>query len=218
MFELLYAINVVYKAFGLPGLCALSMAVEWRTACWLSSRMSDDTRRDKTSDTALKNSQSLPGAYIDEILLLCVTSHLSPSVPKLSLPGPSMSIMPCIDICASPIQDNGGGSLVKGSLESPQNDDAAGYVSDQSVRFFSVTFQDTDILILFYQPIRRQTRPSKLTSTAKAKMTIYSNIAGRAPMIANDSRSGTGHPSFHQNRCRIYQLSPPINSPERFLH
>ena len=51
-----------------------------------------------------------------------------------------MSIMPCIDICASPIQDNGGGFLVKGSLESPQNDDAAGYVSDQSVRFFSSHF------------------------------------------------------------------------------
>ena len=46
---------------------------------------------------------------------------------------------------------------------------------------------------------------------------IDSNIAGRARTIANDSRSGTGHRSFHKNHCRICRQSPPINSHEKFL-
>ena len=139
MFELLYALYVVFKAFGLPGLCVLFMAIEWHTARRTSLRMAGETGRNKTStssSTALKNGQLVPGEHADEILLLCVTPHIpSPSVRKSSLPGSRISIMSCIEICASPIQDYSGASLVKGSLEDPQNDDAAGYVSDESVRF-----------------------------------------------------------------------------------
>ena len=135
MFELLYAI-VVFKAFGLPGLCLLFTAIEWRMARWSSLHTADDTGRDKISTTALKNGQLVPGAHVDEIFLLCVSPHLlSPSVRKSSLPGSRISIVSCTEIRASPVQDNSGASLVKGSLEDPQNDDTAGYVSDDSVRF-----------------------------------------------------------------------------------
>jgi hypothetical protein len=136
MFELLYAISIAFKAFGLPGLGALSMAIEWHMARWLSLRMAYDMGCDKTPATAHKDGQLVPGAYIDEILLRCVTPRLlSPSVRKLSLPGSRISIMSCIEICASPIQDDGGASLAEGSLEDSQNDDTTGYVSDESVRF-----------------------------------------------------------------------------------
>ena len=58
--------------------------------------------------------------------------------------------MSCVEICASPIQDDGGASLVKGSLEDLQNDDTAGYLSDESVRFSTVSCTDTDILTLLF--------------------------------------------------------------------
>jgi len=137
MFELLYAINVAFKAFGLPGLCALSMAIEWRTARWLSLCMPDDTGGDKTSTMALKNAQPVPGAYIDEILLLCLTPRLHSSIRELSLPGSRISIMSYIDadICASPVKSDGGASLAQGSFEDPQSGDGAGYLSDNDVRF-----------------------------------------------------------------------------------
>ena len=74
------------------------------------------------------------------------------------------------------------------------------------------------MLTILYEYIRTRTPPSKLTLTAKAKMTTGSNITGRARMIVNDSRWGTGHPSFPENYYRIYRQSPPIDSPKRFLH
>lgn len=43
--------------------------------------------------------------------------------------------MQWVGICASPVEDDGGAPLVKGSLEDPQSGDTAGYVSDESVRF-----------------------------------------------------------------------------------
>ena len=136
MFELLYTVGVAFKAFGLPGLRVLSTAIEWRMACWLSLRMADGTGRDKTSATDLKNDQLVPGAFMDEILLFSVTPRLlSPSVQKPSLPGSRTPITPCTEICESPIQDDGGASPVNGPLEDSQNDDTAGYVSDESVRF-----------------------------------------------------------------------------------
>jgi len=148
MFELLYAISVALKAFRLPGLCVLSTAIELHMARWLSLRMVDDTGRDETSATALKDAQSVPGAYIDEILLLCVTPHLhSFSVRKSPPPGPRISIMPCIETYASSIQDDHEASLVRGSLEDPQNVDMAGYVSDESVRFATFNF-----MIRIYSP------------------------------------------------------------------
>lgn len=139
MLELLYAVGFVFKAFGLPGLRVLSTAIEWRMACWLSLRMADGTGHDKTPATDLKNGQLVPGAFMDEILLFCVTPRLlSPSVQKLPLPGSRTPITPCAEICESPIQDNGGTSPFKGPLENPQNDDTPGYVPDESVRFQSV--------------------------------------------------------------------------------
>jgi hypothetical protein len=136
MFELLYAIGVVFETFGLPGLCVLSMAIEWHTARWLSLRTADGMGRGKTSTTSPKDGHLVPGAYIDEILLQCVSPRLlSPSLRKLSLPGSRISIMSRIEICASPIQDDGGVSLVEGPLGDPQNDDRSGYVSDESVCF-----------------------------------------------------------------------------------
>lgn len=139
MFELLYAIHVVvFKAFGLPGLCAISMAIEWRMARWLSSCMVDDMRSIKTPSTALKNAQLVPGAYKDEILLRCITPRLhSPSVRKSSLPASRMSIMPYVEICASPIEDDGGVSLARRSFEDLRSGDVAGYLSDDDVRFAS---------------------------------------------------------------------------------
>jgi len=137
MFELLYAVGIVFKAFELPGLRVLSTVVEWRMVCWLSLRMADGTGRDKTLATDLKNGQLVPGGFMDEILLFSVTPRLlSPSVQKLSLPGPWTPITPCAEICESPTQDDGG-VPVKGPLEDPQNDDTLGYVSDESVRFHS---------------------------------------------------------------------------------
>jgi len=137
MFELLYAVSVIFKAFGLPGLCVLSTAIEWRMTRWLPLHMAD-VGRDKTSATALKDGQFVPGAYTDETLLFCVTPRLlPPSVHKLSLPGSRITITPCTEICASPIQDNGGASPAKDPLEDPQKDGTAGYVLDESVRFHS---------------------------------------------------------------------------------
>ena len=138
MFEFLYAIDVAFKAFGFPGLCVLSMAIEWRMARWLSLRMVDDTGRDKTPATTLKNAQLVPGAYIDELLLLCITPHpRTPSVRELSLPGSRISIMPCIDIDirASPIKGDGGAYLAQCPFEDPQGGDGTGYISDDDVRF-----------------------------------------------------------------------------------
>lgn len=143
MFEILYAINVAFKAFGLPGLCVLSMAIEWRTARWLSLRMPDDTGHDKTSAVALKNAQSVPGAYKDEILLLCLTPRLrSSSIREQSLPGSRISIMSYIDvdICASPVKSDGGASLAQALFEDPQSGDGAGCLSDNDVRFFRPIF------------------------------------------------------------------------------
>ena len=144
MFELLYAIDVVFKAFGLPGLCVLSMTIEWRMALWLSLCMGDDTGRDKSSATALKSAQLVPGAYIDEIILLYTTprSH-SPSIRELSLPGSKISIMPCIDIdiCASPVKSDSGASLAQGLFEDPQSGDGTGYLSDDDVRFPGRSFK-----------------------------------------------------------------------------
>lgn len=189
MFELLYAVSVVVKSFGLPGLCMLPMAIEWRMAHWVPLRMADGTGCDKALATSFKNAQSVPGEYIDELLLLCATPRsLSPPVRRLSLSGSRKSVMSCIEICESPIQDHSDASLVKGRLEDPQADGTAGYVSDESVRFATVSFQDTDILIVLYESIRIRTPPSKLTLMAKAKTTTDSNIAGRTHTIANDSR------------------------------
>ena len=140
MFKLLYAIDVVFKAFGLPGLCVLSMAIEWRMARWLSLRMTGDTGHDKTSATALKNAQLVPGAYIGEIILLRITPRIhSPSIRELSLPGSRVSIMPCIDtdICASPVKNDGGAFLAQSPFEDPQGGDGAGYISDDDVRFLA---------------------------------------------------------------------------------
>ena len=139
MLELLYTINAVFfKTFGLPGLCALSMAIEWRMARWLSLCTGDAMGCDETSATALKNAQFVPGAFIDEILLLCITPRLrSPSIRELSLPGSKISIMPCIDIdvCASPVKSDGGASLSQASFEDAQSGDGVGYLSDDDVRF-----------------------------------------------------------------------------------
>ena len=137
MFELLYTLGMVFNTFGLPGLRVLSTAIEWRMACWL--RMADDTGCDKTSATDLKNGQLVPGAFMDDLLLFCVTPRLlsPPSVDKLSLPGSRTPITPCTEICESPIQDDGGASPVNEPLEYPQNDDITGYLSDESVRFHS---------------------------------------------------------------------------------
>jgi len=180
-------------------------------ACWL--RMADATGRDETSATDLKNGQLIPGAFMDETLLFCAAPRLlSPSVHKLSLPGPWTPITPCAEICESPIQDDGGASPLNGPLDDPQNEDITGYLSDESVRL-TASFQDTDMLTLLYESTRTQTLPPKPKLTASG-----SNIAGRARMITNDSRSGTGHPSFHKNHCRTFHRSPPTNSPERFLH
>ena len=138
MLELLYAVGVAIKAFGLPGLRVLSTAIEWRVAFWLSLRMADGAGRDGTLATDLKNGQLVPGAFTDETLLFCVTPRLlSPSVQKLSLPGSRTPITPCAEICESPVQDDGGVSPVQGPLEDPHNDDTAGYLSDESVRFHS---------------------------------------------------------------------------------
>ena len=164
MFELLYAINVVFKTFGLPGLCAFSMAIEWRMARLLSLRMADDMGHDKISATALKNSQSIPGTYMDEVLLRCITPRLhSPSVHKLSLPGSRTSIMPYIEICASPIEDDGGVPLVQGSLEHPQNDDTTGYMSDNDVRFSSWFLGDVYMLTPLLRIFRTQIPHLNLT-------------------------------------------------------
>ena len=151
MFELLYAIQVVFRAFGPLGLCTLCTAIGWYMA---RLRTAEDTGRVKTATTVLKHGLLVPGAYtIDDILLLCATPLLlSPSARKLPLPGSRISIMSCVEICASPIQDDGGASLVKGSgsLEDLQNDDTAGYLSDESVRFSTVSCTDTDILTLLF--------------------------------------------------------------------
>ena len=148
MFELLYAIQVVFKAFGPLGLCTLCTAIGWYMA---RLRTAEDTGRVKTATTVLKHGLLVPGAYIiDDILLLCATPLLSPSARKLPLPGSRISIMSCVEICASPIQDDSGASLVKGSLEDLQNDDTAGYLSDESVRFSTVSCTDTDILTLLF--------------------------------------------------------------------
>jgi len=96
--------------------------------------------------------------------------------------------MPCIEICASPIQDDHETSLAKGSPEDPQSDGTAGYVSDESVRFATVSFQDTDILIVLYGPTRTQIPPTKLTQTARSRTTMGSNIAGQAHLMISDSR------------------------------
>lgn len=134
MFELLYA--VVFKALGIPGLCALSMAVEWRMAHWLSSCMADDTSRDKSSTMVMKNAQLVPGAYLDEVFLFCVASQLrSTSTRKLSLPGSRTLIMPSTEICASPTEDDHGGALVHGFFEDLQSGSEAGYLLDHDVRF-----------------------------------------------------------------------------------
>ena len=138
MLELLYAINVaVFKAFGLPGLCAISTAIEWRMARWMSSScMADEMGCVKTLATALKNAQPVPGAYIDEIPLRRIPPRLhSSSVHKMSLPAPRMSIMPCVEICASPIEDDGGAFPAQRSFEDLRNGDVAGYLSDDDVRF-----------------------------------------------------------------------------------
>lgn len=90
-------------------------------------------RRDKTLDTVLKTALPVPGAYIEDVLTIHVAPCLhSPAVPKLSLPEPAVSTMPCAEICESPIQDDNCTSFVKGSPEDPQSYDAAGYMSDQS--------------------------------------------------------------------------------------
>lgn len=152
MFELLYAVNAVFKAFGLPGFCAFSMAIEWHMARWLSLYTADDIGCDKSSAMALKNAQPIPGAYRDEILLLCATPHPhTPSIAKLSLPGSRIPIMPCIEICASPIRDDGGALLAQGSFENPQNGDTVGYLSDDDVRFSVQFFQGTDMLIHYFR-------------------------------------------------------------------
>jgi hypothetical protein len=151
MLELLYAVHVAFKTFGLPGLCVLSVAIEWRMARWLSLYMADDMGRDKTSATALKNTQSVPGAYIDEILLLCITPRLhSHSIRELALPGSRISIVPCIDvdICASPVKSDDGTSLTQDPFEDPYSVDGAGYLSDDDVRFTGQSFKH-DMLTLY---------------------------------------------------------------------
>ena len=182
--------------------------------------MVDDMRRDKTLNTVLKTALPVPGAYIEDVLTIHGAPCLhSPSVPKLSLPEPAVSTMPCAEICESPVQDDNCTSFVKGSPEDPQSYDAAGYVSDQSSVCFAVAgFQDMEILTVYCELIRTPIPGPMLMSTAKTKAKVDSNIAGQLHTITKDLRWGTGHLSFHQNDCQIYHPSPPINYPENFLH
>ena len=91
-------------------------------------------------------------------------------------------------------------------------------IYQMSLCVFTGNFQDTDILTLLSESFRTRTLPSKPASTENPETMTDSNIAGRARMITNDSRSGTGRPSFLQNHCRACHQSPPKNSPERCLH
>ena len=150
MFDLLYSISAILKSFGLPGICALSMAVEWRMACRFSSCTADDMGRDKSTNMALKGTRFVPGAYMDDLLLLCASPCLqSPPAPKLSLPEPRIPIMPCKEICESPAQDDVGTPLVEGLAEEDLQDDMTGYASDESVRFVVASFQDAGMLTIF---------------------------------------------------------------------
>lgn len=148
MVELLYAIDALFKAFGLPGIYVSSMVFEWCMAHWYPLRMADDAGRDKTLNTVLKNSLPVPGAYIEDVITIHVAPCLhSPSVSKSSLPEPTVSTMPCTKTCESPVQEDDCTSFAKSSPEDPQNYDAAGYVSDQSsVRFPVASFRGLEIL------------------------------------------------------------------------
>jgi hypothetical protein len=137
MFELLYS-DVSFKTSGLPVFSMLSMVVKLYMASWLSLHTVDDTERDKTLNTALINAQLVPGAYIDELLPLRVAPCVrSPSASKLSLPGQDISVMACTEICESPVQEDCGASLIKGSPEDPKDDDTSRCTSDDSVCFLS---------------------------------------------------------------------------------
>lgn len=149
MFELLYSTDAASKTFPLSGLSVLSTVLEWCMASWSPLHTVNDMGCDKTLNTALKSAHFVPGAYIDETLLRVTSCLRSPSVPKISSPGPGTPVMPCTEICESPVQDGSCASLVKGSPEDQQYDDIPGYISDESVCFAAAKFQDTDVLIVF---------------------------------------------------------------------
>lgn len=71
--------------------------------------------------------------------------------------------MPYIEICASPIEDDGGVPLVQGSLEHPQNDDTTGYMSDNDVRFSSWFLGDVYMLTPLLRIFRTQIPHLNLT-------------------------------------------------------
>lgn len=188
MLQLLYATHVLFKAFKLPTLSALSTVFEWRMATWLSLCMAVDIERDKTLNTALESAHLVPGAYMDEILLRVTPSLRSPSAPKSPLTGPSISVMPSAEICESPVEDDFRTSPVKDWPEDLHSNDAVGCMSEESVCFIAVGFQDTVVLIALREFTRIQIQPLRLTPMVKRKTKKCSNIAGRINMITKDSR------------------------------
>ena len=136
MSELLYAVNVFFKAFVLPGVRVFSTVFAWRMARWFSISTVGETFCGKTLNSVLKSAYPVPGEYIEENLAFCVGPYLhSPAVPRLFLPEPRVSIMPCTEICESPVNDDDCMSVVKGSPGELQNDDTAGHVSGEPVCF-----------------------------------------------------------------------------------
>lgn len=59
--------------------------------------------------------------------------------------------MPCTEICESPVNDDDGTSMAKGSSGELKNDDTAGYVSDEPVCFSFSRYGDAHHLIRIYQ-------------------------------------------------------------------